>query len=148
MTPTLFSVSVEIPAPPELVWRAMADLERWPEWTASVRRVRLLTPGPLQVGSRARIHQPGFPPAWWRVTELEANGGFTWASTAPGLRVVARHNIESLDDRCRVTLSISYEGLLGPLLARLTGRINDRYLAMEAAGLKAKCEPGSFRPKP
>jgi hypothetical protein len=38
-----------------------------------------------------------------------------------------------------VTLSIRYEGLFGPLLARWTGGLNRRYLAMEANGLKARC---------
>jgi uncharacterized membrane protein len=139
MTKTLFNVSVEIPAPAATVWRVMADVERWPEWTPSVRRVKLLTPGLLRVGSRAWIQQPGFPPARWRVTELEADRGFTWVSTVPGLRVTGKHWIETMSHGCRVTLSIRYGGLLGPLLASCTTRINDRYLAMEANGLKARC---------
>lgn len=139
MNHTSFSAVIEIPARPATVWRVMADVERWPEWTASVRRVKLLTPGPLRVGSRARIHQPGFPPAWWRVTELDADRGFTWVSNVPGLRVTGKHWIEAMNDGCRVTLSIHYGGLLGPLLARCTLKVNDRYLAMEANGLKARC---------
>jgi uncharacterized membrane protein len=133
---TLFRSIVEIAAPPATVWRVMADVERWPEWTPSVRRVKLLTPGPLRVGSRARIQQPGFPPAWWRVTELEADRGFTWVSTVPGLRVTGKHWIEAMNDGCRVTLSIYYDGWLGPLLASCTASINNRYLAMEADGLQ------------
>jgi uncharacterized membrane protein len=136
---TFFNVTVEIPAPPATVWRVMADVERWPEWTPSVRHVKRLTPGPLRVGSRVRIHQPGFPPAWWRVTELEAERGFIWVSTALGLRVVARHWIEPLDVCCRVTLAILYEGRLGPLAAWWTRNVNNRFLAIEARGLKAQC---------
>lgn len=143
MTKTLFSITVDIPVPPATVWRVMADVERWPEWTPSVRRVKLLTPGPLRVGSRARIHQPGFPPAWWRVTELEANSGFTWVSAVPGLRVAGKHWIEAMSHGCRVTLSIHYGGLLGPLLAKGTTHVNDRYLTMEANGLKAWCGESS-----
>ena len=138
MTQTLFSTTVEIPAPPETVWRVMADIERWPEWTSSVRRAKLLTDGPLQAGSRARIQQPGFPPTWWRVTELNPGGGFTWVSRAPGLRVTARHRLEPADGGCRVTLSICYEGLFGPLMARWTRKVNDRYLALEAHGLRER----------
>jgi uncharacterized membrane protein len=139
MTQTLFSITIAIPAPPEIVWRVMADVERWPEWTPSVRRVKLLTPGPLHIGSRARIHQPGFPPASWRVTELEAGKGFTWISTAPGLRVTARHEIESTNGGSCGTLSIRYAGLFGPLMARWTRHVNNRYLAMEADGLRRRC---------
>jgi ribosome-associated toxin RatA of RatAB toxin-antitoxin module len=139
MTRTEFSRTVEISVPPALVWSVMADIERWPEWTPSVSRVKRLSPGPLRVGSRVRIHQPKLPPAWWRVTELNPDAGFTSVSVAPGVRVMARHWIEPAADGCRVTLSIRYEGLLGALLARWVGDLNDRYLALEADGLKARC---------
>jgi hypothetical protein len=139
MTRTEFSRSVEISLPPALVWSVMAAIERWPEWTSSVSRVKRLSPGPLRVGSRVRIHQPKLPPAWWRVTELNPGAGFASVSVAPGVRVVARHWIEPATDGCRVTLSIRYEGLLGALLARWVGDLNDRYLALEADGLKARC---------
>jgi uncharacterized membrane protein len=139
MTQTEFSITVEIPAPPRLVWSVMADVERWPEWTASVSRVKRLSPGPLQVGSRMRIHQPKLPPAIWRVTELIPNAGFTGVSVAPGIRVTAHHTLESIAAGTRVTLSIRYDGFLRRLLACWTGKLNDRYLAMEANGLKARC---------
>ena len=139
MAQTNFSATAEIAAPPQLIWSVMANVKLWPEWTPSVRHVTLLTPGPLRVGSRVRLRQPGFPPARWRVTELEVDRGFTWVSGAPGLRVVARHRIEPLDGGCRVTLAISYDGLLGPLFAWWTRNVNYRYLAMEAGGLKARC---------
>lgn len=139
MTQTEFSQSVEIPVPPALVWTVMADFERWPEWTASVSRVKRLSPGPLGVGSRVRIHQPKLPPARWRVTELNPGFGFTSVSVAPGVRVTARHWITPADDGCRVTLSMHYDGLLGALVARWVGELNDRYLTLEANGLKARC---------
>jgi hypothetical protein len=84
------------------------------------------------------------PPAFWRVTELNPGAGFTWVSVAPGVRVVARHWVEPAVDGCRVTLSIRYEGLLGALLARWVGDLNDRYLALEADGLKARCVALAF----
>jgi uncharacterized membrane protein len=139
MTQTDFSISIDVPAPQPLVWSVMADVERWPEWTESVARVKMLSPGPLRAGSRVRIHQPQLPPAWWQVTELNPGAGFTWISRAPGVRVTARHTVEETDAGTRATLSIRYEGLVGKLLARWVGELNARYLNMEASGLKARC---------
>lgn len=117
----------------------MSDVESWPQWTASILCVKPLSALPMQVGSRVRIHQPKLPPAVWRVVDLTPGTGFTWVNAAPGLRVTARHTVEPINTDTRVTLSIHYEGFLGSLLARFVGKLNDRYLAMEADGLKARC---------
>lgn len=118
----------------------MSDVARWHEWTASVTSVKRLENGPLAVGSRAVIRQPRFPPARWQVTALEPGRTFTWVSTAPGMRVIARHAVEPAGEGSRATLSLSMEGPLGGLWARLTRRITERYLDLEAAGLKARSE--------
>ena len=138
MTQTHFSITVQIPAPASLVWSVMVDVERWPEWTASISSVKRFAAAPLQVGSRVRIQQPKFPPAFWRVTELNPGEEFTWVSRAPGVCVTARHAVEAIASGCCVTLSIRYEGWLGRWLARWTRGLNEAYLATEAAGLKAR----------
>jgi uncharacterized membrane protein len=130
---------VDIAAPPALVYAVMADVERWPEWTASISRVVPLTPGALGVGSRFCIHQPKLPPARWQVIDMRPGEGFAWVSVAPGVRVTATHEVVANPTGSRVTLSIRYEGLFGSWLARWTHNLNERYLAMEAEGLKARC---------
>ncbi len=117
----------------------MSDVESWPQWTASTSRVKWLSPLPMQLGSRVRIHRPKLPTAVWRVVEITPEVGFTWVSAAPGLRVTARHAVEPINTDTRVTLSVQYDGFLRSLLARFVGKLNDRYLAMEANGLKARC---------
>ena len=79
------------------------------------------------------------PPALWRVIELNPGAGFTSVSVAPGVRVIARHTVEATATGSRVNLSIRYEGLFGPWLARWTRNLNERYLAMEAHGLQSRC---------
>jgi uncharacterized membrane protein len=44
---------VVIDAPIERVWDEVVDVERQPRWMHDLRSVRVLTPGPLRVGSRA-----------------------------------------------------------------------------------------------
>lgn len=134
------AISVDIDAPPARVWSVMSDGERWPEWTASVTSVKLLDAGPLRIGSRALIKQPKFPPALWRVTELIDGRSFTWASGGPGVRVFGQHSVEPGGTGSRARLSVRYEGIMARVLVWLTRRITERYLAMEAAGLKKRSE--------
>src|SRR5687768_15148298 len=101
-----FQTSIEIAAPPATVWAVMADVERWPDWTASVRSIRRLDSGPLQPGSRALIRQPRFPPAMWTVTAVDPGRAFTWKSGMPGMWVYAQHSINEADGGARVTLSL------------------------------------------
>lgn len=135
-----FDVTVDIAAAPERVWDVMRDVERWPEWTPSMERVQRLEGGAFAVGSRVRIKQPSLPPSDWRVTALEEGRGFAWASRSPGVRVRGEHWIEPTRDGSRVTLSLHFSGPLGPLVARLGRSLIERYVAMEASGLRERSE--------
>ena len=136
-----FRIAVDIKAPPDRVWAVMRDIERWPEWTPTVTSIRRLDAGTLAVGSRALIRQPKLPPARWQVTELDEDARtFTWMTRGPGMRLMARHWVEDNGSGSRATLSIQFSGLLGPLFARLTRDLNDRYLALEANGLRERSE--------
>lgn len=135
------SIEVEVDAPAETVWAVLSDATGWPEWTPTVTSVELVGGGPLQMGSRARIKQPRIPMTEWTVTELAPGRGFTWESRGPGVLAVARHTVDPIDDgRTRVRLSVSQSGLIGGPVGLLYRRLTDRYLAMEAAGLKARAE--------
>jgi uncharacterized membrane protein len=135
-----FSVSVQVHAPTEHVWDVMSDVERWPEWTPTVRSVRRTNDGPLRVGAKARIRQPRLPPADWVVTSLTEGRAFDWESRSPGVRIVARHVLEPNGDGSRVTLTVQFRGVLGNLIGRITAGLNRRYIALEADGLKRRAE--------
>ena len=135
-----YQVSVGIDAPPDVVWAVMSDGERWHEWTASVTSVRLLDYGPLRIGSRALIRQPRFPPAVWKVTALEPGRSFTWRSGMPLMWVYGQHSIEPVGSGTRATLRLIYDGVLARLMGRITRGITNRYLGMEASGLKRRSE--------
>ncbi|GAB3145098.1 hypothetical protein GCM10027290_24400 [Micromonospora sonneratiae] len=139
--------STDIAAEPETVFAVWTDVQRWPEWTDSVRRVQRLDDGPFTVGSRARVEQPRLPTMVWQVTELDPGAGFVWTNTSGGVTAVAAHRIVPIGPgRVRVELSIEHSGLLAPLVRLSTASLTRRYLRMEADGLRRRCEragPGS-----
>jgi uncharacterized protein YndB with AHSA1/START domain len=135
-----FHISIDIAAPPARVWSVMSDIERWHEWTSSVTSITRLDGGPLRIGARARIRQPRLPRADWTITDIRDGLGFTWESRSPGVTVLATHFVEPSPIGTRATLSLTFLGLLAPLVAWMTQSLNNRYLALEAAGLKQRSE--------
>ena len=144
-----FTRTTEVDAPADVVFAVMTDIERWPEWTSTVTRVERIdgSSQPLAIGNRLRIVQPKVPPADWTVTELEPGRGFQIMSRSPGAKVLADHWIEptAAPGRSRVTLSVTFSGWLGEVIARLMRSLNERYLAEEAAGLKRRSEQQVIR---
>ena len=135
-----FKTTIEIQAPAERVWAVMRDVERWSEWTTTVSSIKKMDNGPIKVGSRILIRQPKLPPAIWRVIELEEGKSFVSVTGSLLVRVTARHWLEPNQTGTQVTLSIQFSGLLRSLAARLTRVLNERYLTIEANGLKQRSE--------
>lgn len=123
----------------------MFDVDRWHEWTPSIHRVKRLEGAPLVPGTRVLIRQPGLPPALWKVASVEAGQSFTWVSTAPGLRVIARHAVAPFEGGTRATLAIEMQGMFGGFWGRLTGGITRRYIDLEAKGLRARSLDPTYR---
>ncbi|WP_406067479.1 SRPBCC family protein [Micromonospora sp. NBC_01638] len=138
-----FEAATEIAADVEQVWAVLVDVQRWPEWTASVSRAERGEPGSLSVGATARLTQPKLRPAVWRVTELTGQREFVWVSDTPGVRTTAEHRLLPLPDgRTRVELAVSQSGPLAGLIGWLYGGLLRRYVRMEADGLRRRCEQG------
>jgi len=133
--------SIDVAASPDRVWDLLVDVARWPEWTDSVSSVRPLDAGPLAVGSRVEVSQPRIPTGTYTVTALEPGNAFTWEQRQPGSTVSAHHECAALPDGgTRVELRVVMSGAIGGVVGRLYRKLTDRYLAMEAAGLKARAE--------
>lgn len=133
--------SVEIDAPPQLVWDVFTDVERWPEWTASVRSLVGLDGAALDVGKRFAIKQPGMPKLIWEVTELDPGSSWTWVQRGPGALVTASHHVVAQPGgRTLARQQIDQSGLLGALVGRLMTKKTKRFLELEGRGLKARSE--------
>jgi uncharacterized membrane protein len=138
--------SVDARADLDAAWRALTDVTDWPRWTASMTSVERLDDGPLRLGSRARVKQPGMQPLIWEVTEFADRSVFTWAARSPGVRIVGRHRIRPNDDgSTRITLELALSGPLAGVVKVLAGRRNERFLGLEANGLKAASEDVAAR---
>lgn len=135
-----FSITVDIRAPARLVYEVMADVERWAEWTESIRSIKRLDAGPLALGSRTRVFQPRLLPATFKVIALEEGRSFTWVTRSLGVVATAEHRVEPVGAGSRVTLSVRYEGALGKLVGRMMRSLTEHYLELEAAGLKQRSE--------
>jgi uncharacterized membrane protein len=135
-----FESSVVIQAPPARVWEVFSDVQRWPEWTASIDSVERLDEGPLHVGARTRIRQPKLPVAIWKVTGLVEGEYFEWVSRGPGIRTTGGHRVVATPAGTVATSTIVQEGPLGRLFGRLFANLTNRYLAMEGEGLRKRCE--------
>ncbi len=123
------------------VWDVLMDVEQWPEWTSTMTRVTRLDDGPLALGRRARIKQPGMISMEWSVTDIVANESFTWRATSPGLTLEALHALRpSGDDAVLVHLEVAVTGVVGSLASPLMKRRAGRAIRTEAEGLKARVE--------
>jgi uncharacterized protein YndB with AHSA1/START domain len=132
--------TIDIDAPPEVVWRLLEDIERWPEWTTSMQKIERLDSGPLAVGSRARVKQPKLPPTVFTVTELEPSKSFAWKAKSPGLESFAEHEIEERDGGSRMTLVFEVTGALAGVVSLFSSGLIRKYVDTEAEGLKRRAE--------
>jgi len=108
-------------ATPDRLWSLAGDVERWGDRLPTVDRVRALGNGPMGVGSRFEVRQPGLPKAVWEVTDWQGRS-FTWVSTSPGIRSTAVHSVQRDGDGSRLDLSLEWSGPLARLLELLIGR--------------------------
>ena len=140
----MYEVTSETAAGRDAAWAALVGVSEWPRWTKSMTSVEPLEDGPLRVGSRVRIKQPGMPTMVWEVTVLRDGEEFTWASRSPGLRTVGSHRIV-VDDHgtVRLVLGLEQTGPLAKLVWALTGARTRRFVDMEARGLAAASEARS-----
>ena len=110
---------VEIAAPVQAVWDITADIGRQPEWMREMKSVRILTPGPIGVGTRGEatvrifgisVNDPVVVTGWRPPHEFAiAHGGLF----SGGGRITLREGVPG------TTILEWHEELVPPLLASL-----------------------------
>ena len=136
-----FEQSIDIDAGQQRVWDVLSDLEAWPQRIETVDLVELLTPTPVGEGSRVRLKQPKLPEGTWDVTVWDAPSYFEWRQESGGVTNVAGHRVEALETgRSRLTLTLDMRGLLVPVIVLFYKSLTNRYMTIEAQGMKRAAE--------
>jgi len=136
-----FEQSIEIAAPQQRVWDVLSDLEAWPHRIETVDILELLTPAPITRGTRVRLKQPKLPEGTWDITVWEAPSYFEWTQKTAGASSVAGHRVEALGEgRARLTLTLDMRGFLIPVMALFYRKLTNRYIHLEAEGMKRAAE--------
>jgi uncharacterized membrane protein len=136
-----FEESIDIDAQQERVWEVLSDLEAWPRRIETVGVVELLTPAPISKGSRVRLKQPKLPEGTWDITVWDAPSYFEWRQKSGGITSVAGHRVEMLEEgRSRLTVSLDMRGPLIPVIGLFYRGLTNRYMTIEAQGMKRAAE--------
>ena len=136
-----FQQVIDIDAAQQRVWDVLSDLEEWPRRIETVDVVEVLTPPPIAVGSRVRLKQPKLPEGSWEVTVWEGPSFFEFRQVSGGVTSVAGHRVEALESgRSRLTLTLEMRGLLVPVVALFYKGLTNRYMTIEAQGVKRAAE--------
>jgi uncharacterized membrane protein len=133
--------SIDIDAPQQRVWDVLSAIEAWPQRIETVDSVELLTPMPINSGSRVRLKQPKIGEATWNITVWDAPSYFEWTQKTAGITSVASHRVETLGKgRARLTLTLDMRGLLIPIVALFSKKLINDYMNLEAEGMKRAAE--------
>jgi uncharacterized membrane protein len=136
-----FEQSIDIDAIQQRVWDVLSDVEAWPQRIETVDVVELLTPTPVGEGSRVRLKQPKLPEGTWDVTAWDAPSYFEWRQKSSGVTTIASHRVEALEEgRSRLILTLDMRGPLVPVVAVFWKGLTNRYMTLEAEGMKRAAE--------
>jgi uncharacterized membrane protein len=131
---------LQIDAPIDVVWRLTADVESWPSVTPTMTSIERLDDGPITVGSRARVKQPGQRAAVWTVTGLDPNRLFEWRTSVLGMQMIGRHELAEVDGGTRNRLSLELTGRGSGVFGKLIGKKISQSIGTENAGFKSHAE--------
>ena len=140
-----WSSSRKIEAPIEIVWGLTENIEAWSEVTPkTILSVTRHSDGPLAVGCRATLKQPGQMPAVWEVTALEPPHLFVWQTKVLGLRLVATHRLSSEGSGTLNELLLEISGFGSGLFCGLLGGKVQTAIDTENDAFKAQAEQSAL----
>ena len=112
--------SAEATVEPAAIWRAWADVERWPEWNGDIERIELRAP--FATGATIAMTPKGAPTVELRVTDAVADERFVDEAEVAGTTIRTLHRIDRLGPgRVRIVYALEADGPaaneLGPAIS-------------------------------
>jgi len=101
--------SIETTVTRDAIWRAWAEVPRWPEWNGDIERVALT--GPFAAGGLITMTPHGQDPVQLRIADVVEGEQFVDEAEVAGTVVRTMHRIEALDKhRLRVVYRLEAIG--------------------------------------
>src|SRR5437588_10613296 len=88
--------SIETNVAADAIWRAWADVPRWPEWNGDIERIELT--GPFAAGSMIAMAPHRQDPVQLRLADVVEGERFVDEAEVAGTVVRTTHRIEPLDN--------------------------------------------------
>ena len=123
-----FSSSIEVDAPVNKVWALIDELEEWPQWMPSIRKIERVSEGPLAVGSQisdtAKVRRLSVN-LLMTITEFVPERSVVMQGRALGTNLTRFYFFESVNGKTKVTIGGEVSGLLAWLARRGGQAVSD-----------------------
>lgn len=127
----MIEVRLSTQASTEGLWSLLSDLDHWASMLPTMQEVTRVDDGPIGVGDRFQVRQPGLPKAVYQITYWQPDRGFTWVSSAVGVRTVASHRLDNGPEGTELVLGVEWSGPLAWLVRLVAGSKARRMVEQE-----------------
>jgi carbon monoxide dehydrogenase subunit G len=134
-----FSASVEINAAPEKAWALVKNVEEWPSWIPSLKKIEKVTKGPMDVGSRVLVVAKSLITVnlLMTITEFVPGRRVVMEGKVLGVKMTRYYEMEPVaQNKAKLTAGGEVSGLLAFLVRRGGQRLSEEIVQ----ALKKKVE--------
>jgi uncharacterized membrane protein len=139
LTGVRFESSIDIDAPAERVWALVDKLEDWPQWMPSIKKIEMISQGPLAAGSQLSVTAKvsGLTVRLlMTITEFVPERNVVLEGKALGTKLARFYTLEPVNGRTRLTIGADISGAL----AWVARRGGQKISAEIALSVKTKIE--------
>jgi uncharacterized protein YndB with AHSA1/START domain len=135
--PVVSAAEIDIDAAPDVVWKALTDFGRWPDWNPDVKSIS----GPPAVAEGSEFRWRAGPATITStIRRVEPPALIAWTGKTLGINAIHYWWLEPRDGTTFVRTAESYDGLVARLFRRRLQRALDDALANGLRYLKAEAE--------